>query len=366
MEKNNALYVHIPFCSHMCHYCDFTKFSYVEKRIKPFLATLKQELDQIDTFSFKTVYVGGGTPTSLSIDQLEQLLIILKPYTNEIVEYTFEANVENTTREKLELLKRYGVNRLSFGVQSTCDKTLEYIGRKHSYQQAVEGLICAREVGFTNISVDLIYGLPGQSISELEEDINNIIKLDVPHISTYSLTVHKNTIAHLQGWKEIDDGSSRDMYDLILDKLQSVGYSRYEVSNFAKSGYQGIHNHVYWENREYYAIGYGASGYVNRVRYQNIGSFSKYLSGIIEKTTDPIDDKTFEFEYLMLNLRLKNGFSLVDFKRRTGNDFILKYKSAINKLVEYKLLIVDKDRVFTSDDGLIKLNYILTHLNEEK
>lgn len=361
-----SLYIHIPFCAHLCHYCDFTKFFYQKKWIESYLNTIQKEIASFNQTSFLTIYVGGGTPTSLSVEELKQLLEIIKPYVDEPLEYTFECNIESTDEQKLKLLKQYGVNRLSFGVQSTNDQRLEQIGRHHSYQDVVEIIGLAKRIGFNNLSVDLIYGLPNQSIEELTIDLENILKLGTDHISTYSLTIHPHTKAYIDKWPLLSDDLSRDMYDLILERFRQAGFERYEVSNFARPGHESIHNHVYWFSHPFYGAGYGASGYLikenGHYRYRNIGNFSSYLAGVVQKEDEWLDLEKRELEFLMNNLRLRQGFKEEDYFALFGETFSNRYQNKLEFLVKNGLLMVTNTDVYCTDEGLIKLDYILFKL----
>jgi len=361
-----SLYIHIPFCSHLCHYCDFTKFFYQKQWIDAYLNTLEKEIASFNESSFLTIYIGGGTPTSLSKEELNRLLEIVKPYSGSTIEFSVECNIESTIKEKLELMMNYGVDRLSFGVQSTSNTRLEEIGRKHTYEDAVKIIDLAKSVGFTKMSVDLIYGLPGQTLDEVELDLENILKLGVNHIATYSLTIHPHTKAYIDKWPLLSDDRSRDFYDLILNKLRSASYERYEVSNFAKVGHKSIHNHVYWYSLPFYGAGYGASGYLikdgKHYRYRNIGKFNNYLNGEIEKDDEWLDEEKHELEYLMNNLRLKQGFNLEEYDSIFQTSFMTRYDKKLKYLLDLKLLNLSDNIISCTDEGLIKLDYILFKL----
>lgn len=364
--SSTSLYIHIPFCQHLCHYCDFTKFFYQKKWIKDYLNTLKEEITRFQVASFFTIYVGGGTPTSLSLDELEALLQIVQPYSHHTIEYTFECNIESTTIEKLELMKRYGVNRLSFGVQSTSDERLVQIGRHHTYKDICYMIGEAKKLGYQDISVDLIYGLPQQSIEELALDIDNIIALGTNHISTYSLTIHPHTKAYIDKWPVLNDDRSREYYDLILSKLRQAGFERYEVSNFAKNQDYSYHNHVYWYSKPFYAAGYGASGYLinnhEHVRYRNVGKFSHYLNGQFEQESEVLTMAQIELEYLMNNLRLASGFLLEDYQSKFNVTLQEKYGEKLNFLQREALIEINEHQIKCTDEGIIKLDYVLFKL----
>lgn len=360
---NKGLYVHLPFCAAICHYCDFVKFIYQKGWINPYLKGLKQDLAFFNVpEDLHTIYVGGGTPTVLSFIELRKLLALLAPYTKHVYEYTFEANIESITPKKLELMKEFGVNRLSIGVQSTNDQRLHSLNRQHTYQAIKRKINLVKKMGFTNFSVDLIYGLPGQDLNELTSDINNILKLNPPHISTYDLQIETNTVAFIQKWPKISDEESRLMYEKVVTTLRNNGYKRYEVSNFARKNHESVHNKLYWHNLNYYAIGLGASGYINDKRYMITGGLTKYLKGERNIIEDIITKDMFIEEYLMLNLRLEDGFSLEDFKKRTGIDFLETYSFKISSLMKKGLVTYNKTHFHVTDEGMLLLDRVVLDL----
>jgi oxygen-independent coproporphyrinogen-3 oxidase len=360
---NKGLYVHIPFCGAICHYCDFVKFIYQKEWVSPYLKRLKEDLAFFNVpTKLNTIYIGGGTPTVLSKEELKELLALLKPYTKHVTEYTIEANVESITKEKLELMKEFGVNRLSIGVQSTNDERLVSLNRLHSYIDIKKAIKLVKEVGFTNFSVDLIYGLPKQSKDELRQDIANILKLEPPHIATYDLQIETNTIAYINKWPKISDEESREMYEIILKALRKAGYKRYEVSNFAKPTFESVHNKLYWRNDNYYAIGLGASGYINNKRYIIKGGLKNYLQGSPKIEEDTITKEMYIEEYLMLNLRLEDGFLLDDFNKKTGLDFKKAFAVPLEKLHKMGLIYIDDYRFSLTDEGILLLDSVILTL----
>lgn len=363
MTTNNGLYVHIPFCNALCHYCDFPKLLYNKQYIQPFLRRLTKDLRFFNVpHNLTTIYVGGGTPTSLATAELKALLDLLAPFTKLVREYTFEANVESLSSEKLHLLKDYGVNRLSIGVQTTCDKMLVYLNRKHTYADVIAKITEVKAAGFANFSVDLMYGLPGQTLEDLQNDVTEILKLDAPHVSLYALTIEANTVAGINKWPEVSEELNREMYVYIVETLRKAHYERYEISNFAKQGFASMHNKLYWQNNHYYAIGYGASGYIENERYVLRGSFSAYLNNKLVPTRETITKEANIEEYLMLNLRLADGFARADFLKRYGIDFVELYAAPLVNLRAQKLLEITTERVFATDEGLLLLDHILFKL----
>ena len=316
--------------------------------IDKYLEVLKSDiLDNYKGELLKTIYIGGGTPSSLNIKELTKLMDIVKLLKlDSNYEFTFESNPENITEEKLGLLKKFGVNRISLGVESTHDKYLKYLGRKHDFKMVKEKVKLIKKY-IDNINVDLIYALPNERIVELKEDLSNIVKLNVNHVSTYSLEIHDNTILGIKKTKPIIEDLDSDMYNTICSYLKENGFNHYEVSNFCKNNSYSRHNMVYWKNEEYYGFGLGASGYVNSIRYDNTRSMYKYCQGnrcLNKEKLNKQDKISYE---LILGLRLINGINKEDFKKKYGVNLIDQYN--IKELIESGLLV---------DDGLnIKISY---------
>lgn len=355
----NSLYIHIPFCNHICSYCDFCKFIYNEKLAREYINELIKEIRSYNLSKMSTIYIGGGTPSSLNEDLLEVLLKELNPFLKENTEFTIECNFESTNESKLKLFKKYGVNRLSFGVQSTNDEILKKLNRYHTKSDVVKTIKIAKDIGFNNINIDLIYGLPDTNKKMLEEDLNEFIKLDIEHISTYSLTVSPNTIFFNKGIQEVDDNESRELYDLIYNFLNEHGYYRYEVSNFSKIGYESKHNQTYWDNKEYVGVGLGASGYIKNIRYQNTKSLNEYLKGnyrFSDEEVSHIDNINY---FLMLKLRKEKGFMLNELQEICSLDEYNKILDSFNKFVKNGLIILDNKCIKCSCEGLMLLDTIL-------
>ena len=360
--NNKSLYIHIPFCEHICGYCDFTKLFYNEKFSKLYLEALFEELDSYKIGKMETIYIGGGTPTSLSDEEFDRLLCKASSYLDKDAEFTCEANVENLSSEKLALMEKYGVTRLSIGVQSSHDERLKSLGRCHSFLDAIKVVNEAKKHNFDSINVDLIYGFPRESIDELKEDLENILALDVDHISIYSLSVLPGTIFYNNKVKEQNQDESRDFYDLILKTLREHGYERYEVSNFARNKKYSRHNLTYWQDKQYYGVGLGASGYIGDVRYTNTKSLDKYLKHEFIAEKEVVTPELDLEYYLLTNLRLEKGFSRQEFKDRFGVDFVSKYKDEVLSLEKKSQIIVSDDRIMLSDEGLLIMDSILIKL----
>jgi oxygen-independent coproporphyrinogen-3 oxidase len=332
---------------------------YDEKMAFSYLEHLFMELDAYHINQVETIYIGGGTPSALSDSLFEKLLERLHPLLADGGEFSVEANVESLSDQKLLMLQNYGVNRLSIGVQSTDDDILASLNRKHSYEDVKKVVARARRAGFNNINLDLIYGLPSQSERMLKKDLKRILALKPEHLSLYSLTVHPGTIFFLRGVKEQGEDDSRKHYDLILKSLRKSGYARYEVSNFAKPGFLSRHNQAYWQNREYYGVGLGASGFVQGVRYDNTKSLTKYLIGQYRQSEEVITISEDEKYYWMLNLRLASGFLISDYVQRYGRELLEMRLVALKDMIKSGLLIRNSDRIYLSDDGMMILDRIL-------
>lgn len=364
MKANNptSLYIHIPFCDHICSYCDFTKLFYNQKYENPYLDSLEKEIKTKVVNKVKTLYIGGGTPTSLSDDGFERIVSFVSAFLDEDYEFTIEANVENLSLNKLKIMKKYGVNRLSIGVQSTCNEVLKEIGRHHSFEDAKKAVEMAKNEGFDNINIDLIYGFKGQTLSDLEKDLIEFTKLDIDHISIYSLIVEQGSIFYNQKYKTQDESESRKFYEFIVSFLRSHGYERYEISNFARNKKYSKHNLTYWKNDEYYGCGLGASGYENKTRYENTKSLNEYIKGNYVSSKEEVDDKLFEEYFLITNLRLENGFSDKEYKDLFGLTFQEKYSEKINKFLLDKYFDFTNGQIKLNDEGLILMDFILLKL----
>lgn len=361
-NKPSALYIHIPFCSHICSYCDFTKLFYNSTFSKPYIEALLKEIDSYNIDKVDTIYIGGGTPTALSDCELETILKKVSPFLNKNGEFNVEANVENLTESKIALLKKYGVNRLSIGIQSSNNELLNKIGRKHTYEDAEKTVKLAQSSGFDSINVDLIYGFPKQTLNDLKVDLEKILSLGTDHISIYSLIVEPGSIFYNKGVNEQNEEDSRKFYEYILTTLRKNGYKRYEVSNFAKPGKYSRHNMTYWKNKEYYGVGLGASGFVDGIRYQNTRNLDKYVSMNFKDFVEKVDKKN-NFEYFLLtNLRMEDGFQNIDFINEFGLDAYNELVAKAKTYIEQGLIFVDDNSFKFSDEGMLIMDHILVHL----
>ncbi len=358
----SSLYVHIPFCSHICAYCDFPKVLFAEKWAFPYLSELRKEIESYQPKDLATIYVGGGTPTSLPDGEFGMLLSMLSPLLRPGGEFTIEANPESLTAAKLSLMQAAGVNRLSIGVESSSPRLLGLMGRRHSFIEAAEKVALARTFGFANVNCDLIYGLPQERAEELEADAKAFLSLGVPHLSAYCLSVSPGTMFHLRGYGEMEEDAAADEYEMILRLFRKAGYDRYEVSNFAKEGFQCRHNLVYWRDEDFYGAGLGASGFANGIRYENTRNLTAYLAGSWRKSEEKEAGQSALESYFLTNLRLENGFSLSAFASRFGFAFGDRYGQASGRLQAEGLLEEKEGRIFCTDRGLLLLDRVLVAL----
>ena len=354
-----SAYIHIPFCNNICSYCDFCKLLYNKNFVKKYLDALEKEItNNYKNEILDTIYVGGGTPSSLSVSELNKLFSIIKIFKlSKEYEFTFEVNIEDITEEKLEILKENKVNRLSIGIESFNDKYLKYLGRNYTSDIIKEKVELAKKY-FDNINVDLMYALKNESLNDLEEDIDKILKLDIKHISCYSLIIEKNTKLYIDNTKYISDDLDSDMYDLIDKKLENK-YHRYEVSNYSITSYESRHNLTYWKNNEYYGFGLGAAGYIDNIRYTNTRNLSKYISGSYERQEEVLtkEDKI-KYEFI-LGLRLTSGINKDNFNKKYGIN--INEIEIIKELINKGLLIDDKINIYVPKKYFYVLNDILVN-----
>ncbi|MBQ3297750.1 MAG: radical SAM family heme chaperone HemW [Bacilli bacterium] len=353
MIKN--CYIHIPFCNKICSYCDFCKLYYDEKFVNRYLNELEKEIKSIYKGEvLDTIYIGGGTPSSLNNKQLERLFEILKLFNkSETVEFTIESNFENINEEKLLIYKKNGINRLSFGLESINENNLTFLNRNIAKERINNTINSCRSLGFNNINIDLIYALPVEDISILKNDLDYIFSLDIEHISTYSLMIEDHTMLKINNIENISEELDYEMYKLICKEMKKNNYYHYEISNFSKSGYESKHNLCYWNNDNYYGFGLGASSYIDNKRITNTRSINKYLKGnyrldIIELSNNDL------IEYkIMLNLRKAEGISLKE------------VKLDVRDLVKEGLLKEENNRVRIPEEKWYVSNEIILRVLED-
>ena len=302
---NKSVYIHIPFCQSICSYCDFAKVYYNEELVDKYLIALEDEIKQYNKEEVNTLYFGGGTPSSLNITQLNKLFSITKIFNLVNTEVTFECNIENITEEKLKILKENNINRISIGIQTFNKKHLKFLKRNHTLEEVKTKLNIVKKY-FKNINVDLMYGFPNQTLEELEKDIEEFKKLDIPHISTYSLIIEPHTMIY-DKVKNIDEDLDYLMYKTIIEKLN---FNHYETSNFSKPGFESHHNLTYWNNLEYYGFGCGASGFINNIRYDNTRNLFDYIKGNYRKDEEIMTYETNLQNEFILGFRKTEGINI--------------------------------------------------------
>lgn len=345
-----SLYVHIPFCKQKCLYCDFNSYSGKEKLIDSYCEALKKELQSYSFNEFQTIYFGGGTPSIIPAERIEEILSLVSCKG----EITLELNPGTITEEKLITYKKAGVNRLSIGLQATQDSILKEIGRIHTLKEFEEAFKLARKVGFYNINVDLMFGLPKQTLDDVKDSVEYLIKLNPEHISCYSLILHKPIFSDLP-----TDEEERKMYYLIQKYLKEVGYKQYEISNFSKTGKESKHNLCYWNQEEYIGIGAGASSYLDLKRYTNENNIETYINKINQKETWYTVEEEQDFdtkirEYMILRLRLIDGVSSEDVYQKFGVDVLVYFQKEIEKMQKLNLLEVIEETLINIDKQPIK------------
>lgn len=361
-KKPTSAYVHIPFCTQICYYCDFSKVFIKNQPVDSYLEHLLEEFQSYDIQKLRTLYIGGGTPTALSASQLE---VLLKGLTKNLdlsvlEELTIEANPGDLDADKIAVLKNSAVNRVSLGVQTFDDKMLKKIGRSHLEKDIYENIDRLKLAGFDNISIDLIYALPGQTMEQVKDNVAKAIGLDIPHMSLYSLILENHTVfmnRMRRGKLPLPkEELEAEMFEYIIAELEKSGFEHYEISNFSKPGFESRHNLMYWDNAEYYGIGAGASGYVNGVRYKNHGPIRHYLSAVEEGnariTEEHLSQKEQMEEEMFLGLRKKSGVSMARFEEKFGRSFDGLYGEIVRDLVQQGLMQLDGDRVRMTKRGL--------------
>ena len=360
--KPTSAYVHIPFCTQICYYCDFSKVFIKNQPVDAYLEHLIQETRSYEIGKLRTLYIGGGTPTALSAQQLAYLLTELPKVMDlsEVEEFTIEANPGDLDPDKIAVLKESQVNRVSLGVQTFDNKMLKKIGRSHQEQDIYDNIRHLKQAGFDNISIDLIYALPGQTMDQVKENVAKAIDLDIPHMSLYSLILENHTVfmnRMRRGKLPLPkEELEAEMFEYIIEELEKAGFEHYEISNFSKPGFESRHNLVYWDNAEYYGLGAGASGYVDGIRYKNHGPIRHYLeaveAGKARITEEHLTLEEKMEEELFLGLRKKTGVSKARFEEKFGISFDQRYGQVVVSLTEQGLLVPDDKQVRMTKRGL--------------
>ena len=352
------IYIHIPFCDCICSYCDFCKILYNNKYINNYLDNLEKEIrNRYKNELIKSIYIGGGTPSSLSYQELERLFNIIKIFKlDNNYEFTIECNVNNLDINKIKLFKDNGVNRVSLGVQSFNKEILTILNRSHTYKEVYNVINNLKNNNINNINIDLIYGV-NDNIDIVKKDIDYFLSLDIPHISCYSLIIEDNTLLKINNYQNIDEDIEYEMYKYIENKLTSNGYIHYEISNYAKEGYSSIHNINYWDNGSYYGFGLGSVSYIDNYRISNTKNISKYNKGIFVSNREYEDMNTNMSNDMILGLRKIKGVSISKFYNKYKKD--IREVFDIDDLINNKILIIDNDNMYIDSKYIYLSNQVL-------
>ena len=369
--KPLSLYIHIPFCKRKCSYCDFVSvakpFSFQASYIDALIDEMKLQCEISYSHKIDTIYIGGGTPSFLDESLIEKLLSAVSDNfcTDHLREYTFECNPESVTPQKLEILKKHGVNRLSFGLQTTDRSELELLRRSHDFETFVHSFKLARDHGFKNISVDLMFALPSQTMSSLSKSLEDIISISPEHISCYSLIIEEATL--MNKWvnegkvAQVDDDTYVEMYRYIVSCLEKHGYRQYEISNFCKGGYESLHNSAYWLRQNYLGLGVAAHSMIDNKRFSNTDNITNYIS-CLDIANLPLKEGSLELlsandiinENIFLGLRMNRGIKI--------KELPLEALDKVDGLVKNNLVEIEKDMIKLTQKGREISNTIFVEL----
>ena len=373
--KQLGIYIHIPFCKSKCAYCDFVSFPNIKEKEEQYISSVIKEIQNEDweyinkNYQVTTIYIGGGTPSFIDAKSIKKIVDSLKSKIKNLdnnkdsnIEITMEMNPGTVTQEKLEVYKNTGINRVSIGLQTTNNNLLKQIGRIHTFEQFLDTYKMLKEAGFDNINVDLMLGLPNQTIEDLKQSIEEVLKLEPNHISVYSLILEEGTPL----FNMIEEGKltlpdeeiERQMYWYVKNKLELAGYNHYEISNFAKQGKESKHNLNCWNQEEYIGFGLAAHSYFQDKRYSNTCDIEKYMKNFPKELheTQTIEDK--KKEYMLLGLRKIDGIQISKFKEKFVDNPIYIYKDELAKLIEQDLLEIDGDYIRLTNKGLDFANIV--------
>ncbi|HBJ1650995.1 radical SAM family heme chaperone HemW [Clostridium botulinum] len=369
--KEISLYIHIPFCKQKCLYCDFPSYSGKEKFISGYIGALNKEIkDKASSYKIKSIFIGGGTPSYLDEIELEKLLKCINTLTlGENLEFTIECNPGSLSEDKLKIMKKYNVNRISMGLQSTKPSLLKEIGRIHTFEEFENNYLLARKVGFKNINIDLMFGLPNQSVEDWRKTLEKIIEFNPEHISAYSLIIEEGTCFYnLYNQDKLNlpsEEKERDMYLLTKKILKENGYSQYEISNFSKDKKECYHNIVYWQLNEYLGLGVSSSSYIEGKRIKNIDDIELYIKNI--NSNESVENEIYENninddmeEFMFMGLRMIRGIEERDFKERFKKDIDEVYGDVIYKNIKQELLIRNGGRIYLTSRGIEVSNSVMS------
>lgn len=352
-QPPQAIYIHIPFCTNKCFYCDFNSYVLKDQPVMDYLRALDREMEltvrATPPGQIKTIFVGGGTPTVLNPQEMDYFLNSIRrhfPNWSSDIEFSMEANPGTTDLEKLSVMKHGGVNRVSFGVQAFQNELLSGIGRIHNTDDVYRSLDNAHKAGLHNLSIDLMFGLPNQTVEMLDHSVTRALELGLPHYSIYSLKVEENTLFHTLFQRNQlplpNEEDELQMYLLLMERMKGAGYRQYEISNFAKPGYESKHNITYWRNEDYYGLGAGAHGYVGHQRHINIKGVNPYVEAAKEKLPRleqfDVDQAEAMEDFVMVGLRMLDGIRASDFVSQFGADLEVVFSKPLGKMLGAGLL----------------------------
>ena len=371
----SSVYIHIPFCATKCYYCAFNTYAFHKEQAKVYLTALRTEMELYapETDPLQTIFIGGGTPSILSADSLTQLFADIHQHfqITPNAEITVECNPGTVDAEKLRVMRDNGVNRLSFGLQAMQDDTLKQLGRIHTVDEFLQSYRLAREGGFENINIDLIFALPDQKMEAWHYTLNEVISLEPAHISAYNLVMEETTPFY-EWWQAGElhlpsEDTEADMFQYTIETLTTHGYMHYEICNFARPDHYAKHNLVYWNNQPCIGLGVGASGYVNGVRYSNIRGIAPYIDELSERNkpvadTERLTGHAEKSETLMLALRKREGISLDVYQNRFGEDIEVTFEDIVKKWLDLKLLERTTTHLRLTPRGLFLANEIFVEL----
>ena len=373
--KEFGIYIHIPFCKRKCYYCDFISYQGKEELVERYIESICLEIENwkksinVKQYNITTIYIGGGTPSYIEPKHIAQILKCLDEFINKNVEITIEINPGTVINSKLEKYKEAGINRLSIGLQETHEELLKTIGRIHNYEEFLNTYNWARGAGFKNINIDLMIGLPNQTIQDIKENLEKILKLKPEHISVYSLILEEGT--NLE--KQIEQGQlilpdediERNMYWYVKNALEKSGFNHYEISNFAKENKETKHNMNCWNQQQYRGFGIAAHSYVEGLRFSNTTNLEEYIDNAFNgdfrkniRVHERQNEECMKKEYMLLGLRKLEGISITEFKNKYKENPLFLYKRELNELVQEKLIIIGGDRIKLTNKGLDLANQV--------
>lgn len=373
MKKDLGLYIHIPFCVKKCAYCDFLSWSGNKEQREEYVRALEQEIlsykNYAEDYQVSTLYFGGGTPSVLEGEQMERIMKAIRQtfQIEKKAEITLEMNPGTALREKLDLYRQLGINRLSMGIQSVKNENLKLLGRIHTYEDFLESYHMARDAGFDNISGDLISSLPGQTLAEWKEELEILMETPLEHISVYQLIIEEETEFYKKygEHEELlpDEETSREIYLWTGKYLRERGFSQYEISNYARAGRESKHNLRYWERKDYLGLGLGAASMIHNMRMSNTRDWKKYMAYCrdprkIREEVEFLEEPRQMEEFMFLGLRKTRGVSRKEFRRIFGKDLNLVYEKTLEKYLKNGMLQESGDKVFLSEKGILLSNQI--------